>query len=359
MKHALLSAALLFSCSGMVTDLSDAGEATGGGTATGGGSASNGGGSAANGGGGSASAGGGGAGSTGGGSVSTGGGSGSVGGGTATGGGVVDSGQPYVDAGSRPIFIIGGQDERHLISMNGTDWQHDTYVAPNGMDNAYGGIAVGNGAIVMSGDPGIVRSTDGITFAVTQQPPSRFSFHGSVAAFANGVFVVIGQADAWRSADGITWDHAMNTGNAGHWQSLAYGNGHWVVFGDGYRKTSEDGLTWHDYTTTPDPDPVAAVSFGNGVFVAVGLKTSMGRVLVSTDTINWTEQPLITTQYSTGFAGIAFGNGHFLTNDCCNAFESTDGVTWTKRGTAHGAGLVFAGGTFVGSGLANQRVHLQ
>src|SRR5581483_2095331 len=223
-------------------------------------------------------------------------------------------------------------------------------LAPNGEDNAYGAIAVGNGCIVMSGDPGIVRSTDGINYTLTQMRPSRFAFHGSVAGFNGDVFVIVGQADTWRSADGITWDHAMNTGNAPHWQGVAFGNGHWVALGDGYRKVSEDGLNWHDYTATPDPLPVNALAFGNGVFVAVGGKNNMGRTLTSTDGVNWTEQALTVTSYNTAFAGVAFGNGKFVTNDCCSAFESLDGVTWTKRGAGHQANLAFAGGTFVGAG---------
>jgi hypothetical protein len=249
-----------------------------------------------------------------------------------------------------PIFVIGGQDMRHLFSLDGRTWQHDTYVAPNGEDNAFSAIAVGAGVIIASGDPGIYRSSDGINWALAQMRPSRFAFHGSAAVYGGGHFVLVGQADAWRSADGVTWDHATNTGNSGHWQSVVYGNGHYVAFGDGYRKTSEDGLTWHDYTSMPDPDPIQAAAFGNGVFVAVGTRMSKGRVSTSTDGVQWTDQPLVTTLYNSGFAGIAFGNGRFVTNDCCNAFESTDGITWTKRGSAHGSGIVFAGGTFVGYG---------
>jgi hypothetical protein len=267
--------------------------------------------------------------------------------------GTPDSGTPdagSVDAGSRPVFIIGGQDERHLVSFDGRAWQDDTYIAPNGEDNAYSGIAVGAGAIVMSGDPGIVRSTDGVSYTLTQMRPSRFAFHGSVAAFNGSVFVVVGQADTWRSADGITWDHAMNTGNAGHWQGVAFGNGHWVAVGDGYTKVSEDGLAWHDYTATPDPNPVAALAFGNGVFVAVGGKSNMGRALTSTDGVTWTEQPLVTTSYNTGFAGVAFGNGRFVASDCCSAFESTDGVTWTKRGHGFQGAIAYSSGTFIAAG---------
>ena len=85
-----------------------------------------------------------------------------------------------------------------MLSLDGHSWQHDTYVAPNGEDNAFGAIAVGNGAAIMSGDPGIYRSTDGVNWSLAQMRPSRFAFHGSAAVYGGGYFVLVGQADAWR-----------------------------------------------------------------------------------------------------------------------------------------------------------------
>jgi hypothetical protein len=258
--------------------------------------------------------------------------------------GTVDAGAPH------PIFVIGGQDLRRLVSFDGKTWQHDVYVAPNGEDNAFDAVAIGNGAIVLSGDPGIYRSTDGINWSLAFTRPSRFAFHGSASVFGGGAFVIVAQDAAYKSTDGLTWITAAATGNSGHWQSIAYGNGHWVAFGDGHRKTSEDGLAWHDYTAVADPNPFQAAAYGNGVFVAVGGINNMARVSTSPDGVTWTERAPVATSYNTGFAGIAFGNGKFLTNDCCNAFESADGIAWTKRGAGKGASIVFAGGTFVASG---------
>ena len=64
--------------------------------------------------------------------------------------GIPDAGQP-----TRPVFVIGGQDMRRLVSFDGVTWFTDTWVPPNGEDNAFSGIAVGKGGIVMSGDPGV------------------------------------------------------------------------------------------------------------------------------------------------------------------------------------------------------------
>ncbi|MFT3706107.1 MAG: hypothetical protein QM817_00435 [Archangium sp.] len=271
-------------------------------------------------------------------------------------GGAVDAGfdaglVSTTDAGSRLVFAIGGQDMRHLVSFDGVTWSNDTWVAPNGEDNAFGGVAIGKGGIVMSGDPGIVRSTDGVNFSVVQMRPSRFAFHGSALAYDNDQFVLVAQDKGWRSADGITWESVTDTpGMSGHWHALAFGNGHWIALGDNVRKLSENGLDWHD------PTPFAAeqfrdVAFGNGRFLAVGKEVDAGWVATSTDGQNWTTLGSIPTLYETGLSSVAFGNGVFITSTCCATLSSPDGVTWTQIAN-NGAGgkIVFAGDRFVSSG---------
>jgi hypothetical protein len=268
--------------------------------------------------------------------------------------GAVDAGTPDAgapDAGTwRPVYVIGGQDMRTMVSFDGKTWLYDQYVAPNGEDNSFFGVAVGAGALLVAGDPGVYRSTDGQTWSLALARPSRFAFHGAKVLFAHDVFVMVSGDMAWRSPDGLTWESAADAGASGHWASLAYGNGHWVAFGDGHRKASEDGLTWHDYTATADPDPFEAVAFGNDVFVAVGQKNNAARIATSPDGVTWTEQAPVATSYSTGFGAIAFGDGRFVASDCCNAFESPDGVSWSKRGRGAQSTLAFAGGRFVGAG---------
>ncbi len=257
---------------------------------------------------------------------------------------VVDATPP-----GRPFFVIGGQDLRRIVSDDGKTWRDDTYVAPNGLDNGYSGAAIGNGAIVLSGDPGVVRSTDGKAWAPVTLPV-QVSLHGSKIVAGAGVFVMVAHADAFRSADGATWTHAAATGDSGHWQQVAQGGGHWVAIGDGHTKTSEDGLSWHDYDVAADPNPLADVAYGNGAFVAVGAANGMARVRTSANGVTWQDQAPVATSYQTGFGGIAFGNGVFVASDCCNAFESKDGAAWTKRGRGAQAGIVFAGGVFAAAG---------
>lgn len=275
--------------------------------------------------------------------------------------GTFDAGTPDagVDAGpsltGRVVFAIGGQDMRHLVSFDGGTWEHDTYVAPNGEDNAFSGVAVGKGGIVMSGDPGIYRSTDGVGWTLVQTRPSRFSFHGSVMGFGGGQFVMVAQDQGWRSGDGLTWESKQDTaGQAGHWHALAFGNGRWVALGDLIRKVSDNGLDWHD------PTPFAAdlftdVAWGNGRFVAVGKENNDGWVAASTDGLTWAKTATVPTPYQTGLASISFGNGVFVTSTCCSTLSSPDGVTWTTIAT-NGAGgkIVFGGDRFVSSGWRTQ-----
>jgi hypothetical protein len=261
--------------------------------------------------------------------------------------GTPDAGTP--DAGlSRPAFLIGGQDQRHLVSFDARSWQHDVWIAPSGLDDAFYGGAIGAGVLLLAGDPGLVRSTDGSTWQSVSLPPA--SLHGAKLVYAAGLFVMVSQGDAYRSADGLAWEHAADTGYAGHWQQLVYGAGHWLALGDGHRKRSEDGLSWHDYNATEDANPLASVAFGNGVFVAVGGVNKMARVTTSTDALSWHEQAPVPTSYETGFGSVAFGAGRFLASDCCNAFESTDGVSWRKRGEGMNGTIVFGGGQFIGVG---------
>ena len=218
--------------------------------------------------------------------------------------GAADAGQP-----TRPVFVIGGQDMRRLVSFDGVTWFTDTWVAPNGEDTAFSGIAVGKRGIVMSGDPGVFRSTDGLAWTLVQARPSRFAFHASTMAFADGQFVMLAQDLAWRSLDGITWESQQDTpGASGHWHALAFGNGHWVGLGDGKRKISENGFDWHDPTAFA-MGLFEDVAFGAGRFVAVGKESVDGGfggwVSTSVDGQNWAHSATIPTPYDTGLSTVA------------------------------------------------------
>lgn len=247
---------------------------------------------------------------------------------------------------TKDVYVVGGQDERRLISLNGQAWSHDIYVASNGQDNAFTSFSIGGGLIVAVGDPGVWTSPDGITWTHQTAAPVNRRFHAAVAIYANNQYIFAAGSSAFRSADGIAWTEATNTGDAGHWHALTFGAGKLVAVGDDCRKVSEDGLNWHDYVK--GDGNFNGVTFGDGKFVAVG---TAGLHAVSTDGINWNKvqnDPLFSGEGDLG--SVAFGKGVFVATNCCKAFTSPDGVTWTAKGSGINGQILFGNGLFVGAG---------
>ena len=274
----------------------------------------------------------------------------------ADGGATVDlskSSAPDASRAEQTVLIAGGQDLRHVVSFDGMTFGHDTYVAANGLDNAFGLILVGNHIVVAAGDAGIYTTTDALTWTSRGKPVGVASMHGVTGTFANGRFVLVAKESTLSSTDGITWTVTNDLATSSeHWHGMAYGNGHWVAIGDNLRKVSDDGATWHDFA--PTPVNLNAIAFGNGVFVATASGDtdagagSVGYTITSTNGVTWTAPVYTLTSYGTGLAGIAYGQGKFVTGDCCNVFTSTDGSAWTKKGTGFGGGgIVFSGVGFV------------
>ncbi len=241
------------------------------------------------------------------------------------------------DAGTL-VYIVTGQDMRHLVSFDGLTWHHDEYVPANGLDNAFTGVAIGNHCIVISGDPGVYRSVDGITYTKVVSPVAGLSFHSSQALFANGQFFIVNGAWSFRSPDGLTWESKKATeGSSGHWHALVFGAGRLLALGDGVRKVSENGLDWHDITPF-EPGQFQAVAYGNGQFLAVGKvsttvdggpETAGGWVATSADGLSWVAKPVVPTVYNTGLATVAFGDGLFFTKRAGDVLQSADGETWS------------------------------
>jgi hypothetical protein len=254
---------------------------------------------------------------------------------------------------SQVVYLAGGQDLRRVLSYDGATWSHDKYVAPDGLDNFFGAIAVGSGVIVGVADTGIYTSSDGIQWMGSPAPAGVSSLHSAAGVFANGKFVFVSSDASYVSTDGLTWQSASNASQGvGHWHHMSFGNGHFVAFGDNAYKVSEDGLSWHDFVSGTSVPNYVGSEFANGVFVATGGalqgSVTVGHSALSTDGVTWTDEQFVTTSYNTAFGGVAYGKGQFVTSDCCNAYTSTDGKTWTKQGSGFGSGsIAYAGGHFV------------
>lgn len=267
------------------------------------------------------------------------------------------------DAGPSPgrmVWVVTGQDMRHMVSFDGLTWEHDEYIAASGLDNAFTGVAIGNHAIVISGDPGIYRSTDGISYALVLPKTSMYGFHSSQALYANGYFMVVAGAWSFRSVDGLTWESKKGTdGASGHWHGLIFANNQWLALGDQVRKLSDNGLDWHDVTAF-EKDTFQDVAYGNGQYLAVGRvdttvdggpATGAGWVATSSDAKTWTRKPDLATVYNTGLATVAFGNGVFFTRRAGDVMRSPDGESWSLFcKPASPAGLTFENGQLASAG---------
>lgn len=114
--------------------------------------------------------------------------------------------------------------------------------------------------------------------------------------------------------------------------AIAYGDGQFVAVGD-YRTivSSMDGMTWTPRDSGTPPYDLTAIAYGNGQFVAMG----NGLVITSSDGISWTRQgSAIPLNY-----GITFGNGQFVAVGGFTSpslgliMTSPDGSAWTLRTT--------------------------
>jgi hypothetical protein len=269
--------------------------------------------------------------------------------GAAVGGG---AGAPTTEKPGRLVVVIGGQDERHLVSFDGGNhYQDDVYLPPQGKDLALTGIAVGARTIVASGDSGIMTSRDGKKWdhvLVNGEPAP--GLHSSKALYAGGRFVVVGGDKALTSPDGQTWTFAKQKDSFPHVGALAYGAGHYLVYGDDRRAISEDGLTWHDFVDgdpATDPKVFAGVAFGKDHFVAVGQD---GRHAISTDGLVWTNAGTDAAMAAVKVSWVQFGGGTFVAGSSGTVFTSPDGVVWTKRANGPNGSIAWAGDHWVGAG---------
>ena len=96
------------------------------------------------------------------------------------------------------------------------------------------------------------------------------------------------------------------------------------------RKSSEPALTSSltDGTSAPGRE-WDSVAYGGGQFVAVA-RTGNGRVMSSTDGINWTRR----TAANNPWYSVTYGGGQFVAvagSGGNRVITSPDGITWTSR----------------------------
>jgi hypothetical protein len=218
----------------------------------------------------------------------------------------------------------------HVSADNGVTWNPIAGGPPFtiGYKVAYGNgkwVAVGKGPSNM-----YTSSNDAVTWSPVTGVFEGPDYYGAGVAYANGIWVAIGTGvnQIVTSTDAITWTPA--TGgfiNGSYVQDVAFGNGKWVAVGFGRDDNDHDMYTSIDngsnWTLVPSTFPFSggdatsgggiAVTYANNRWVAVGRGGSGGRMITSTDAINWT---LVTGNFNgisgSSGGGIAYGNGKWV-----------------------------------------------
>ena len=144
-------------------------------------------------------------------------------------------------------------------------------------------VAYGNGIFVGVGDRGRRSSSkDGLTW---QDTPNVKAIDTLIdVAFGAGVFVGVGlNGLRMTTSDGLTWSHREVGEEGEHINSILWAGDRFVGVGLGGSYSSPDGMTWKRQENHNAP---LFAAWGNGVFVGTQWK---GRLLHSSDAVNWTE----------------------------------------------------------------------
>jgi hypothetical protein len=246
-----------------------------------------------------------------------------------------------------------------------------TVRSPGLTENAFHGIAYGNGQFVAVGAAGtIVKTPDGVNWTLRQAPTSSAL---SAITYEDGQFVAVGDSGTIvTSNDGSNWV-LRASGTKLPLVAITWGNGLFVAVGGGYDDkngkwqsiiaSSSDGVNWNQRQPTSADGSVGllSVTFGSEQFVAVGNLASptgayanRSSILRSSDGVNWVEVPVINNYGPV--ASITYGNGHFVAAvrpDGHNSvvLTSADSLDWSASfpEVANLSGLCYGNGQFVGT----------
>ncbi len=185
------------------------------------------------------------------------------------------------------VFLLSGDDGVAVNRMGGLEgWQVRNPPAACRSGLTQGGIAVGNGVIVIAGGSGVCVSRDrGDTFQVVNAGGSV----GSTLVWTGTHFVFLGQAQGggrarFQSSDGETWtatpttvqrtlaDGGMSVQPGPPVAVMGYGGGTFVGVNDEWQRwyeqqaffRSEDGITWEALPPTAftGSHPITHFAFG-------------------------------------------------------------------------------------------------
>ena len=166
-----------------------------------------------------------------------------------------------------------------------------------------------------------VYSSDGIEWTLGTLPEAV----ASGVVFLNGQFIVPWISKVFVSSDGTTWS-TINTITLG---ALAYGGGKYVTAIGGDMKYSTDLITWTNGSGYPVSTQVYSnILYANGNFYAPLQYTNT--LIYSSDGINWSQ---VSLPFSELWSGIEYNssNGVFvLISERGRILRTTDPMNWTE-----------------------------
>lgn len=215
-------------------------------------------------------------------------------------------------------------------------------------------VVQGNGILAGSDGLSWAASTTGETWtAATSSPPAGVTMNS--LAFGNGVFVSVGNfGRVYTSTDGINWTWRDISAPTLNLRKVIFGGDQFVVIGGGRDGattsetllTSPDGITWTS-TALPAASTFASTAGASSVYSNVAVGNHLLLCVFFTPNTTWTivspnwGQTWTAKSSSVYAPSLAFGNGTFVREDA----TSTDGLTWTARGTRY-QNIGFTGGLF-------------
>jgi hypothetical protein len=205
-------------------------------------------------------------------------------------------------------------------SIDGQNWT-STPVPGSGQLK---GTASGNGTTILVGDQGrIAFTTNGLDWMAANSGATQQLV---CATFDGQQFFAAGWLGALLvSSNGIDWTN-RSVADPYYFLAAAAHGGRAVFAGYSYATVLNGNLT---LIPTTDPTGVNALTVVNGEFWGVG---QGGRILRSSDGLNWTEvsRRLVLPSSYYSFAGVAFDGNKFLAAGWNNIFASTNGANWTQ-----------------------------
>jgi hypothetical protein len=210
------------------------------------------------------------------------------------------------------------------ISYNGILWENPVVIFST--NTGCNGICWNGNIFCAIFGSQIMTSTNGLIWI------TRTTNGGSSICWGNNMFVVLTGTSAHISSDGISWI-TKNLPTSHNFQSVCWGNNMFVVVGNEVA-ISKDGCIW---TLVITPKQLGrptlnwnSICWSGSIFCALTTTSSLYRIMISSDGINWRFSSFWYQNRSGTFISQICWNGTvFCILGANGIYYSYDGITWT------------------------------